>query len=81
MSHKSILPTRPMTPGLLDKIEQLTQNDMEPQGLAAIVTLLVEVRRLQAALREACDWADCESGEGIVEQRAAVVRLRALAGE
>jgi hypothetical protein len=58
MSRKSILPTRPMTPALLDKIEQL-----------------------QAALREACDWADCESGEGIVEQRAAVVRLRTLAGE
>lgn len=32
MSHKSILPTRPMTPGLLDKIEQLTQND-EVAGL------------------------------------------------
>jgi len=45
-----------MTPALLDKIEQLTQNDMEPRGLAAIVTLIVEVRWLQAALREACDW-------------------------
>jgi hypothetical protein len=69
-----------MTPALLEKIEQLTQNDMEPRGMAAIVILLVEVRRLQTALREACDWASCESGEGLVEQRAAVTRLRALAG-
>jgi hypothetical protein len=72
--------TQPMIAERLDKIEQLTANDVGPQGMAAIVTLIVEVRRLRTALHEACEWASCESGEGIIKQRAAVARLRALAG-
>lgn len=91
MCHNGVNPTslpQPMTNARLVEIEQLvSKGETEMSwdrnttlGMCAIPELIAEIRRLQAGLLEACDWANCESGEGIIEQRAAVIRLRALVG-
>jgi hypothetical protein len=42
---------------------------------------LPRIKLLEDGLREACDWADCVSGESSMEQRTAISRLRKLADD